>query len=160
MEQSVTESQFFMWRTLFAVAHADNIVTQEEVEFMVHVLEDVEFSEAQTKVLKDDILNAKDPEVMFKGITAYEDRAKFFEFARDLVWVDGTYDTQEQSVMISLGKIHSHETDFDSLIGHVNLQLEEEKVSSNQDLPVVEEERRGLIGVVSRFQKRFMDWFD
>ena len=45
----VSESRFYMWRTLFAVAHADNVVADEEVEFMAHILEDVEFSDHQTE---------------------------------------------------------------------------------------------------------------
>ena len=55
MSDFVSESQFYMWRTLFAVAHADSIVADEEVAFMASVLNDINFTPEQTEVLKDDI---------------------------------------------------------------------------------------------------------
>ena len=42
-EGEVSESRFYMWRTLFSVAHADNVVTDEEIAFMAHILEDINF---------------------------------------------------------------------------------------------------------------------
>lgn len=126
MTSGVSESQFYMWRTLFAVAHADDVVTKEEVEFMAHVLEDVNFSEEQTAVLKDDIVNAKDIEQMFEGITNQDDRTRFFELARDLVWIDGDFGSAEQGVMIRLFQNHFRQTDVDDLIGKVKLELEDD----------------------------------
>ena len=155
MEKSVSDSRFFMWRTLFAVAHADNIVTSEEIEFMAHVLEDINFSDYQTRILKNDIMNAQDPIVMFKGIDDQDDRIKFFEFARDLVWVDGDFGSEEQSVMIKLGGIHSKETDINDLVGRTGLELEEDEPIRVQ----VEEESRGLVTVIDNFRNRFMKWF-
>lgn len=155
MGNGVTESQFFMWRTLFAVAHADNIVTSEEVGFMVHVLEDIDFSADQTKILKDDIMVAQDPVLMFKGITEYKDRTKFFDFARDLVWVDGDFGSEEQSVMIELGHIHNKEADFDEIVGHSGLELEEDEPSY---VPA-QSKPDDVSGVLSNFRRRFMRWF-
>lgn len=126
MTQGVNQSQFYMWRTLFAVAHADNIVTDEEIEFMAHILEDVQFSDEQTEILKDDILNAKDVELMFKNVTDQNDRVHFFDLARDLVWVDGDFGDEEQSVMIKLHRQHFKNTNVDDLIGHVPLSLEDD----------------------------------
>ncbi len=158
MQDTVTDSQFYMWRTLFAVTHADNIVTSEEVEFMAHVLEDIDFSEDQTRVLKKDIVDAQDPVLMFKGITEHEDRSKFFEFARDLVWVDGDFCEEEQSVMVKLAEIHSQATDFDKLLaGNIGLQLEEDK--SYQDHQPSDGNRRNIRGVIQNFRNNFMGWF-
>lgn len=126
MDSDVNHSQFHMWRTLFAVAHADNIVTDEEIEFMSHILTDVAFSEEQTKILKDDIINAKDVELIFKNVTSAADRAQFFDLARDLVWVDGDFGAEEQSVMIKLHRQHFKNTNVDELIGRVPLQFEDD----------------------------------
>ena len=130
MDSDVNHSQFHMWRTLFAVAHADNIVTDEEIEFMSHVLTDVAFSEEQTKILKDDIINAKDVELMFKNVTSADDRAQFFDLARDLVWVDGDFGAEEQSVMIKLHRQHFKSTNVDELIGRVPLKFEDDESES------------------------------
>ena len=32
--KDITDSQFYMWRTLFAIVHVDDMVTEEEVHFM------------------------------------------------------------------------------------------------------------------------------
>lgn len=161
MDTKVSESQFYMWRTLFAVAHADDIVTKEEVEFMAHVLEDVDFTDEQTAILKDDIVNAKDIEQMFKGITSQDDRVRFFEFARDLVWVDGDFGEAEQSVMIKLFQDHFRKTNVDELIGKVTLELEDEHVQDNNfnigNNPFNKD--AGLRGAISAFQRRFLDLF-
>ena len=151
MSDVISVSQFYMWRTLFAVAHADEILAPGEVEYMANILEDVNFSEEQTQTLKDDIENPKDIEKMFAGITKAEDRLKFFNMARGLVWADGDFCKKEQSTIIRLAKAHCKKTDFDELIGTINLELEEEK-----SLPESQEEdqktkRKGFIGILCSF---------
>lgn len=77
MNKTVTESQFYMWRTLFAVSHADNIVTEEEMRFMIEALEDLPFSSEQREILSDDIVNPKDIVEMFGKISNNRDQAAF-----------------------------------------------------------------------------------
>ncbi|MFP4313216.1 MAG: hypothetical protein ACLFR0_02705 [Alphaproteobacteria bacterium] len=121
----VTESQFYMWRTLFAIAHADDIVTDEEVRFMTEALEDLPFSEEQQKILKDDISEPKDIVEMFGKISNSSDQAEFFNFARTLVWVDGDYGEEEQEIMLKLKRLHIQNVDVDNLVGNVGLQLDD-----------------------------------
>ena len=153
MTANVNDSQFHMWRTLFAITHADNIVTDDEVKFMAHVLEDVNFSAEQERMLKDDIMNAKDIEEMFRGVTDHSDREKFFQFARDIVWVDGEYAPEEQAAMVRLLQMHYEDKDIDSMVGTVQLELEDETPyvantnSSNQN-----------INTLSSFQRFFKKW--
>ena len=159
MTSSVNQSQFYMWRTLFAVAHADNVVTKEEVEFMAHILEDIDFSEEQTEILKDDIMNAKNVEEMFKGITAQEDRTRFFDFARDLVWVDGDFGSEEQGVMIKLYRQHFNDIDVDQLIGKVSLQFEDDFDAGDRNIeqkPIVPK-KQDLNHTLHSFRRRFLE---
>lgn len=149
-----------MWRTLFAVAHADEVVTKEEVEFMAQILEDIDFTDEQTAILKDDIVNAKDIEQMFKGITQQDDRIKFFEFARDLVWIDGDFGQAEQSVMIKLFRDHFQQTDVDALIGKVTLQFEDEHYeATKQNIDNQLSSSTRFNGALYEFQKRFINFF-
>lgn len=124
MNKTVTESQFYMWRTLFAVSHADNIVTEEEMRFMIEALEDLPFSSEQREILSDDIVNPKDIVEMFGKISNNRDQAAFFNFARELVWIDGDYGKEEQEIMLKLKRLHVESVDVDDLIGNVGLQLE------------------------------------
>ncbi len=154
MAGSVNESEFYMWRTLFSVAHADNVVTEEEISFMAEILDDVQFTDEQTEILKDDIVNAKNVTDMFSGVTNQNDRVKFFEFARDLVWVDGDFDSLEQSVMIGLYKQHMSDTTVDELVGKISLEFEEDPDAvKRQDMP---QEKPGAVGMISAFKKFFL----
>lgn len=152
---SVTDSRFYMWRTLFAIAHADNVVTDDEVKFMAHVLEDVEFSAEQEATLKDDIMKAKDVEQMFRGVTDHDDREKFFEFARDIVWVDGEYSEEEQAAMVKLLRMHYKERDVDSLVGTVDLELEDDGSSF---YPANANEDSQAISMMSSFKNFYQKW--
>lgn len=126
----ITESQFYMWRTLFAIAHADNVVTDEEVRFMTEALEDIPFSEEQQKILKDDISEPKDIVEMFEKISSSKDQAEFFNFARELVWVDGDYGSEEQEIMLKLKRLHIQSVNVDDLVGNIGLQLDSDSVSA------------------------------
>lgn len=129
MKDRISESQFYMWRALFAMAHADNVVTDEEIRYMAEVMEDIPFSEEQQKTLNDDIKNPKDIIQMFDGIKDARDQAKFFKFAQELVWVDGDYGKKEQEIMLQLIQAHVKTTNLDELIGSVNLEFDEEGIS-------------------------------
>ncbi len=156
MTTPISDSRFYMWRTLFAVAHADNIVTDEELEFMAHVLEDVAFTTAQTDMLKDDIMNPKDVEKMFQGVTDQSDRIEFFDFARDLVWVDGDFGSEEQSVMIKLHQEHIKRANVDDMIGKVTLELEDDRLypSKFDGAPNTRHEHSNFYGAMKNLYKK------
>lgn len=126
VNNEMSESRFYMWRTLFAVAHADDVVTDEEIEFMARTLEDIDFTDEQTSILKDDIVHPQNVEEMFRGMSDQTDRKEFFDLARKLVWVDGEFGVPEQGVMVNLLKNHFKDVDFDQLVGNVSLELEDD----------------------------------
>ncbi len=160
LSDGVTQSQFFMWRTLFAVAHADHIVTDEEIMFMASVLEDVDFSDEQTKILKGDIHNAQDAEKMFLGVTEEQDRLNFFDFARDLVWVDGDFGPEEQSIMINLHQRHCREANVDDLVGKITLEFEDDEISEVGRNDSEPRKKNGLSVFLGNFARRFLRNYD
>ncbi|MCF8495277.1 MAG: TerB family tellurite resistance protein [Alphaproteobacteria bacterium] len=143
----ISESQFFMWRTLFAVVHADNFVAKEEVRYMAEALEDLPFTEAQRAVLHDDLRTPKDAAAMFAGISDPADQARFFKFARELVWVDGQYVQQERDLITRLEKDHLQKIDLTALVGSVDLSLEDDSPSP----------KPGVRTIVSRFRDIFSE---
>ncbi len=143
-----------MWRTIFAMAHVDGVVSAEEIRFMAEVLEDIEFSEEQKNTLRDDIHIPKDIIEMFGKITDPKYKLKFFEFARDLVWVDGDYGQDEQKIMLELFKKHMQDVDFDAMVGHVDLELEGESGGSGAHH---EPRTARPKSVIQLFRQKFMD---
>ncbi len=154
MTNDVSESAFYMWRTLISVAHADDIVTDEEIEFIANVMEDINFSDEQTSILKDDIVNAKDVGKMFEGITDPKDRIRFFDLARDLVWVDGDFASEEQSVMIKLYQQNIENTNIDDLIGHTSLEFEDDTSADNKT--EIKDKKTGFRRILSSFRSNFL----
>lgn len=156
---NVNESQFYMWRTLFAMAHADDIVTEEEIRYMMEALEDIPFSAEQQDILKDDIGVKQDIEAMFNKITDAKDQAMFFNFARDLVWVDGDYGVEEQEVMLKLKRLHIENVDVDSLIGNIGLQLESDEDDgdfTDSDAGSSMRNKKSKKNIVFSFRDRFL----
>ena len=150
--KGLTESQFYMWRTLFAVVHADNVVATEEVRFMAEALEDVPFSDEQRAILNEDIKHPQNIEAMFAGISDVRDQAAFFSHARSLVHIDGDFGADEQAIMLKLQKIHLQNKNLTDLVGHVSLELED-------DEPVQREASvapKTLRDKVAAFRDRFM----
>ncbi len=137
MAGKVTESQFYMWRTLFALAHADHVVTSEEIRFMVEALEDIPFTEEQRSILSDDIAAPQDIVEMFGKISEATDQAGFFKFARELVWVDGDYGQEERDIMLRLKEIHVRNVDVDTLIDDVKLEFEPDEPGPVTERPDV-----------------------
>jgi hypothetical protein len=121
--KTVTESQFYMWRTLFAMSHADNDVSASEIRFMSEALEDIPFTQEQKAILKEDINQPQDIIQMFSAISDVRDQAEFFSFARTMVWVDGDFGKAEQDIMLKLQKMHIQNADIDKLVGNINLEL-------------------------------------
>lgn len=132
MSEPVTDSRFYMWRTLFAIVHADQNVSKQEVRFMAEVLEDVPFSDAQRAILREDMLQLQDPVEMFRNVTSIKDQAQFFKIARDVVWADGAYSLEEQDILLTLKKMHVSAVSVDDLVDHVDLEFEEEKTFGEQ----------------------------
>ena len=134
LKREVPESRFYMWRTIFAMVHADHEVTAEERKFVYNILNNENFSDEQRRILEQDIENPQDISEMFMQISDQQDRSRFFYYARMLCWCDGNFDEQEQEIMLKLKKLHVRNVDF-LKIDTVDMELDEEqKVSLQQDM--------------------------
>ncbi|MGB0720477.1 MAG: TerB family tellurite resistance protein, partial [Bdellovibrionales bacterium] len=69
MSETLSDSAFYIWRTVCAVAHADEVLSEEEVRFIAEAMEDMPFSNDQRMILEDDLVNAKNVDDMYAGIT-------------------------------------------------------------------------------------------
>lgn len=125
----IPESVLNMWRTVFAIAHADGVVTPEEKEFMADTLADLNLSSEQRAVLEADIDTPQDITSMYNRIANKEDKVKFFQFAKTMAWVDGDYAEEERQVIERLQKLREEplvvNRNIEDLIGHTGLELED-----------------------------------
>lgn len=128
------------------MAHADNIVTDDEVRYMAEAMEDVPFSVEQKAVLRDDISTPQDTIQMFMGVSDSKDQQNFFEYAKKMVMADGEFGEEEQAVMIKLRRIHMRRTNVDDLIGEMDFEIED----------AAAEEARSKKDVMFSFREQFL----
>lgn len=153
----LSTSQFYMWRAVFAMAHADDVITDDERDFMYKAIGNHAFSDFQKDILLNDIENKQDIASMFSFITEQEDRSKFFYYARMLCWSDGDFDTQEQEILTRLKRSYLQNVDFDKIMQDVSLELDDDdKDKMNDDRAHFdslkgEHKKRGLFGWFSGF---------
>lgn len=126
----IDESRFNMWRALFAMAHADHVVSAEEKAFLYRILAEEPFTPRQRTILEDDMEHAQNISDLFSRITEADDRSEFFYYARALVWCDGNFDEQEQRILMILRKTHFNETDLEALRGDLDLSVDEDEKES------------------------------
>lgn len=98
-QQDIDESEFHMWRAVFAFAFVDNSLSLEEQELLQSYMKKVPFSQKQLSVLNGDFKNPPDIVKMYKGITSEKHREHFCVLARALVWCEGDMDRQEEKIL-------------------------------------------------------------
>lgn len=103
----VIESRLYMWQVVLTVAHADQLVTPEEVDYLSICFKKDPLSRGQTQLLMSDIQNPQNPENMFLSITNQKDRQDFFTFAESLAHIDGDYDHREKKLITRLKSLSS-----------------------------------------------------
>lgn len=115
MTQGLSESRFYMWRAVVALAHADGRVTPEERELVESYLGALPATEKQKETLREDLLYAQEVGDMFEKISEPEDRGEFFQFARIMNWADGDLDAQEDKIFEKVQSLQMGTLDQDAL---------------------------------------------
>ena len=95
----LTDSEFYMWRTIYALSFADNFLANEEVCFMSEKLEELDLSSEQKKILQKDIHSPKDPMSMYREIKSEKDKKELFHQAYSLFWIDGVFHPDEMGML-------------------------------------------------------------
>lgn len=105
LKTGVTESRFYMWRTILAIAHADHIVTVEEINFLSNLFRMDKLSSGQQEMLMRDIEHPQNAEKMFRCITSPADRSDFFEYAQEIAYCDNNFHPLERKLINHLQSI-------------------------------------------------------
>ena len=95
----VTDSEFYMWRAVFAFSRLDNTISPEEQKILQPFTNSILFSQAQNDILKNDFQKPQDVEALYRKITDPKDKERFCVLARALAWCDGDMDKQEEAIL-------------------------------------------------------------
>ncbi|MGE4313294.1 MAG: hypothetical protein AB7E85_03360 [Pseudobdellovibrionaceae bacterium] len=156
----VTNSRFMMWRTVFALAHADEIVTEAELAFMTKTLDSYGFTPSQRKILQADMQAGTkgDPLALFAEIENPKDKTDFFTYARLILWCDGDFDAQEKTLLDKLKRTHLSAMEKEALRQEVRhlfnaeekTELKKRIVKIHDQLSKKREQPGGFFGAVIR----------
>ena len=98
--KGISDSEFSMWRAVFAFTFVDNTLSIEEQELLQSYLQKVPFSGEQLERLKEDMRNPdKDVVSLYRKITNPEDKKRFCVLARAIVWCEGDMAEQEKKIL-------------------------------------------------------------
>lgn len=111
-DQALNHSQFYMWRTVIAMAHADGYVCSDERSYFETIFNNLKnatsISDEQLATLESDLTNKQDPADMFAHIEEPQFRGQAVDFARVLAYKDGNACPDEQAI---LAKLHGKAMD-------------------------------------------------
>ena len=106
-KMGVSDSEFNMWRAVFAFSLVDHVLSIEEQTLLQSYLATVPFSYSQLKTLRNDFVEPQDVEDMYAKITEKKDKERFCMLARALVWSEGNMDEQERTILRRLSCMKS-----------------------------------------------------
>lgn len=108
MQQPFSKSQFYMWRAVIAIAHADGDVQNEERAYLTNVIASLDrtygLEPRQKKTLLDDLDKPQKIEDLVKEIEEPQYRGMLITLGMKLIWADGVVTAEEEAV---LDKLHA-----------------------------------------------------
>jgi uncharacterized membrane protein YebE (DUF533 family) len=111
MEEKKKESFYNMWRAIIAMSNIDGVVSTQEVDFIKGFLEKDFFDVQQTKNLRDDLENKKDPRDFIDKVDHPAHLSQLHHLAKILFNVDGM-DIKEQAFAKDIQELVSKKIDL------------------------------------------------
>jgi len=99
IREDVSESEFNMWRAVFAFSLLDNILSPQDQRILQPYSNTILFSEAQNDILKHDFKEPQNVEALYHKITDSKDKERFCVLARALAWCEGDMSKQEEAIL-------------------------------------------------------------
>lgn len=99
----LSDSEFNMWRAVFAFATVDGILSLEEQQLLQSYCHKVAFSMQQVETLRQDMSAPQDVMMLYQKITHPDHQKRFCILARALSWCEGDMDKQEQALLKHVG---------------------------------------------------------
>lgn len=106
--QTFSKSQFYMWRAVISIAHADGGVQAEERAYLEKIVANLDrtytLTPEQKKAFADDLQSPQKIEDMVSQIDEPQYRGMLITLGVTLVWADGVVTADEEAV---LEKLHA-----------------------------------------------------
>lgn len=144
MEQTQKEDQtpfniskFYMWRCVITMAHADDLLHEDELEYLENVFSNmvrVGMSDEQLATLRDDL---KTPHDVSEFLPLVEDpvyRGQIVYFARLLACKDGEFHPSEESLLAKLHVTVTEGLDVEGICEDVHRNVQQELILHDAEI--------------------------
>ena len=89
ISEDMTDSEFNMWRAVFAFSLLDNVLSPQGQKLLQPYSKTTEFSQDQNDILMNDYKEPQSVETLYGRITDPKDKERFCALARALAWCGG-----------------------------------------------------------------------
>ena len=149
--QPLSDSAFHMWRCIIAVAHADGIVQDAELEHLKKIFSGMErdglLNADQREILGQDLVGPQNVSTLLKRVTSQEDRHQLVYAAALMAQTSGDLDPGEEEVIRKISAGTLGEAEVSQLLNDVRKALEDK--ATQEALARARAERpRGLRAIV------------
>lgn len=122
----VGTGQFYMWRCVIALAHADGMVQQGERDYLSRVFGNMNLSDEQRRIFHSDMSAPQDIAQLLTHINEPEWRGQLVYFAGLLARADGVLDPQEDHILKKLRADQMSNLDMDQIRADVKKAVDNE----------------------------------
>jgi uncharacterized membrane protein YebE (DUF533 family) len=127
--QPLTESAFYMWRCIIAVAHADGAVQDAELEYLDKMFTQMHRDDAltaeQTEVLGQDLTTPQNVSELLKHVTDHGDRHQLIYYAALMAKANDDLDPGEEDIIRKLSAGEISDAEVDQLLKDIRKALDE-----------------------------------
>lgn len=138
--KEVSTGKFYMLRCVIAMAHADGIVTQDEIGYISHIMNRLNLRPEQRQILEFDLKAAQRIEDLFPYINEPRFRGQAVDFARIMAFKDGHLHPSEEELLRRLHAYAMDGIDMDSVRASVreavSRELQLHDITINEGRPV------------------------
>lgn len=123
----LSESQYYMWRCVIALAHADGKVQEEERAYLARVIAGLDrrhgLTPEQKQAFRQDLDQPQEIAALLPKVTDPQFRGQLIDFGRTLVWADGELTPDEDAILKKLHVDLVGNLDVDRLRDEVRTEL-------------------------------------
>lgn len=114
-KKPVGTGQFYMWRCVIAIAHADGKVQEEERKYLTNVFSRMGLTDQQRSTFETDLVSPQNISQLFAYINEPEWRGQLIYFAGLLAHADGVLDPTEEVLLKKLRTDQMASIDMDQI---------------------------------------------
>jgi tellurite resistance protein len=147
-----------MWRCITAMAHADGLVSAEEISFLEKIFSKIlskgSLTQEAYETLQQDLKTAQDPFEMLKNINDPAYRGQVIYFARLLAYKDGELHPSEEKLLEKLHFAVVDGLDIEKIKEEVRYNVQEETVLHEIEQDALRPDT-GLYGLLDKLMLKF-----